>query len=93
VIEKPLPLSVPTNGTGRLLVREDKESYGGGKPLSNLGSTESLDARSRVLYQENDKRSSDHVISGVVTGETTQEYASRDLLLRERSDPLQPPLL
>jgi hypothetical protein len=84
VIEKPLPLSMPTNGTGRLLAREDGETYGGGKPLSSLGAMLSRDARPRDLYQENDKRSSDHVISGGVEGKTTQEYVSRDAIVAPR---------
>jgi cytochrome c553 len=93
VIEKPLPLPEPTNGAGGSLAREVRASYGGEKPLSNSGAVVSPGARSRDLCKENDKRSSDHVIS---EGATTRRQKKAPTVVpkpREGSKKVPPPPL
>jgi hypothetical protein len=65
VIEKPLPLPVPSNGAGGLLAREPRTSYGGGKLPMDSGDMVSLDERSRDQYRMGNRTSSDHVITEV----------------------------
>jgi hypothetical protein len=73
VIEKPLPVSGPTNGAGGLMAKEKRSSYGGEAPPSDSGDAVGWDARSRDLCLEIDKRSSDHVISEVaVMGQSSK---------------------
>ena len=65
MIEKPLPLREPTNGTSGSIAREERTSYGGGKQLMDSGAMMSLDARSRDHYRSGNGRNTDHVITEV----------------------------
>jgi hypothetical protein len=63
VIEKPLPLPYPKNGTGGLIAREEKTSYGLGKGPMGLGNMVGLDERSRDHYRHGNGPRTEHVFT------------------------------